>query len=184
MKLYNNYDNFDKVLTKIKKESNRASFGFLLSEFPRDDNFSIESSFADLMGSYFSYAYDNKEETENLISTVVYELIDYFSFISIKDEDLKIDFFDGIEDKYFLIEFNDIQLGNDCFQRFNDLLNNITSKSVRDEYISILEDNKKEIYLEKNFCILFLVADYKAKIFAEIDEIQHKINTFKILIKL
>ena len=184
MRQYNNYDNFKKVLTKIKKNSNRASFDFLISELPRDGDFSIESSFSDLMGSYFSYAYDNKEVLENLIATVVYELIDYFSFISAEGKDLRIDFFDGIKDKYFLVEFNDLQIGGDSLKKFGEFLNDISFKSVRNEYISVLEDNKKEIYLEKSFCILFLIADYKAKFFAEIDEVQQKINTFKILIKL
>ena len=183
MQKYNNYDNFDKALKKIKKNGNKVCFQFSLTKFMKLHS-SIESLFSDVIASYFSYAYENKEEIENIIATIIYELVDYFIFISEGSEDFVIDIFDGIKDKYFLVEFNDISMAKDRLAIFIELLKTISFKSVRDEYISILESNKKEIYVEKNFCILFLIADYKAKFFAEIDEDNNKINTFKILIKL
>ena len=186
MSKYNNYDNFEKVLKKIKKDSNRVNFQFSLDRFANtsSDISSIDSLFSDVIGTYFSYAYENKEEIENIIATIIYELIDYFIFAMEGSDDFRVDIFDGIKDKYFLIEFNDIQMKQDRFDEFQDLLEVISFKSVRDEYISILEDNKKEIYLEKKFCILFLIADYKAKFLAEIDKGSNKVNTFKLLIKL
>ena len=183
MEKYNNYDNFEKVLKKIKQDSNKVSFQFSLDKFIYDGS-SMDSYFADTIGSYFSYIYDNKEEVENIIATVIYELIDYFTFIASNNDFLSINIFDGIKDKYFLIEFSDMNLSDNNFDNFVELLKTISFKSVRNEYMAILEDNKKEVYVEKKFCILFLVADYKAKFSSEIDEDSKRIKNFRMLIKL
>ncbi|MFW5799587.1 MAG: slr1658 superfamily regulator [Spirochaetota bacterium] len=158
-----------KIIGNFDKISNQKEEFLLKLEFSVDDFKSMWKRcnlVSNYIAEYSSYNFEPEDKAENLISTVINELIEFITPIS--EDNTKVDIsFKQYKDN-ILFEIGNV-LKSEKIKEYENILENINKKNIEELYFNIIsqletEDNNKE------FGLLMLANDYKGNISSKLYE--------------
>lgn len=119
------------------------------------------------IGEYLKYFFDKKDRSENLISTVIYELLTYLVNCANLDGDVQVSINHNQENIIFDLSSSINEESKDSIVA---LFNILSDGNVGDYFISLLTNPYDELVIRADYGLFMILHDYKAQIALSYDE--------------
>lgn len=111
------------------------------------------------IGEYTKFNFEKKDRAENLISTVLYELVSYLVSLSNSENNINVSF-NNTESKIIFNLMTAIKKENK--EKIETLYQKLNKEDISNYFLELLANSDKELSIENDYGLFMIVNDYNA----------------------
>lgn len=139
---------------------------------------SLFNMLSNYVGEYSKSLFEKQDRAENLVSTVLYELIGYVIGIAEPGGTVNVSFGKHKENMLFVLAS---VINKQSISRLNELKEQLQDNNAETRYLELLQNNECDLSLEGDFGLYMIANDYHAEIEINCDS---ETNNFEIRVSV